>query len=95
VIDRETVQTVMKFKYLVAILNNNGDNSTEVKRRICITKHATVTLTKIWKDENILPATKKRVPQTLLFLTASFGEECWVLTASDRKRLESFEMWCY
>ena len=26
---------------------------------------------------------------------ASYGAECWVLNASDRKRIQSFEMWCY
>ena len=34
VIDRGTAETVTKFKYLGAIFTNNGDDSTEVKRRI-------------------------------------------------------------
>ena len=95
VIDGETAETVTTFKYLGAIFTSNGDDSTEVKRRICIAKNATVALGKIWKDKNISLVTKKRVLQTLVFSIASYGAECWVLKASDKKRLESFEMWCY
>ena len=94
VIDRETVETVTKFKYLGAIFTSNGDDSTEVKRRLCIAKNATVALGKIWKDKNISLATKKQVLQTLVFPIASYGAECWVLKACDKKRLENFEMWC-
>ena len=94
-IDGETVETFTKFKYLGAIFTSKGDDSTEVTRRICIAKKATVALSKIWKDKNISLDSKKRVLQTLVFPIASYGAECWVLKASDKKRLESFEMWCY
>ena len=61
VIDGKTVETVTKFKYLGAIFTSNGDDSTKVKRRICIAKNATVA-----KDKNISLDTKKRVLQTLV-----------------------------
>ena len=72
VINGGTVETVMKFKYLGAMFTSNGDDSTEVKRRICIAKIATVALSKIWKDKNISLTTKKRVLQTLVFPIASY-----------------------
>ena len=68
---------------------------TEIKRRICIAKNATAALGKIWKDKNISLVNKKLVLQTFVFPIASYGAECWVLRASDKKRLESFEIWCY
>ena len=92
VIDEETVETFTKFKYFGAIFTNNGDDSTEVKRRICIAKNATVSLSKIWINRNISLATKRRVLQTPAFSIASYGAECWMLTVSDRKRQESFEI---
>ena len=95
VIDGKTVETVTKFKYLGAIFTSNGDDSTEVNRRICIAKNSTVALSKIWKDKNISLDTKKRVLQTLVCPIASYGAECWVLKTSDKKTLESFEKWCY
>ena len=88
-------ETVTKFKYLGAIFTSNGDYSAKVKRRICIAKNATVALSKIWKDKNTSLDTRKRVLQTLVFPIASYRAECWVLKASDKKRLESFELWCY
>ena len=75
-IDGETVETVTKFKYLGAIFTSNGDDSTEVKRGICIAKNATVALGKIWEDKNIPLASKIRVLQTLVFPIASHGTEC-------------------
>ena len=91
----ERLEIVTRLKYLGAIFTSNGDDSTEVKRRICIAKNATVALGKIWKDKNISRATKIPVLQTLVFAIASYRAECWVQKYSDRKRLESFEMWRY
>ena len=52
-------------------------------------------LAKVWKDKNTPLATKIRVLQTLIFPIVSYGAECWVLKTSDRKGLQSFQMWCY
>ena len=54
-----------------------------------------MTLTNIWKDKNISLETKKRLLNTLVFSIANFGSECWVLKNSERKRINSFELWCY
>ena len=52
-------------------------------------------MSNIWKDKSITLATKKRLLNSLVFPIATYGLECWVMKASDRKRLESFELWCY
>ena len=85
VIDGETVETVTKFKYLGAIFTSNGDDSTEVKRRICIARNATVALGTIWKDKNISLATKKRVLQTLYFPLRPMEQDVGYLKLQTRK----------
>ena len=30
-----------------------------------------------------------------MFSVATYGSECWTLKKSDRKRIDSFELWCY
>ena len=54
-----------------------------------------VSLTKIWKAKSISLRTKKRLLQSLVFSIASYGSECWVLKKGDKKKIETFELWCY
>ena len=94
-VSNEPVENVSYFTYLGAIFTNNYDDTKEIEHRIAIAKSATIALTSIWKDRNISVQTKKRLLQSLVLSIAAYGSECWVLKKSDRKRLESFELWCY
>ena len=94
-INNETVENVTQFTYLGAVFTNNYDDSVEIKRSIGIAKNATISLTKIWKNGSITLKTKMRLLNTQVFSIASYGAECLVLKKSDKKRIQSFEMWCY
>ena len=59
VIYGETAQTIMKFKYLGEPFTNNSDDSTKLKRKICISKDAIAALSKIWKFKYISLVTKR------------------------------------
>ncbi|XP_063613942.1 uncharacterized protein LOC134787155 [Penaeus indicus] len=83
------------FTYLGAVFTNNCNDTLEIKRRIAIAKSATVSLTKTWKDKGISLFTKKRLLSTLVFSIAMYGAECWTLKETDRKLIESFELWCF
>ena len=89
------VENVKEFTYLGAVFTNTYDDSLEIKRRIAIAKNATVALNKIWKDRSITLKTKLRLLNSLVFPIASYGSECWVLKKKDKKRVNSFELWCY
>ena len=73
---------------------NNYYDTPEIRRRISIARNATVFLTKIWKDKGISLTTKWRLLTSFVFSIASYGAECWALTESDKKKIESFELWC-
>ena len=39
--------------------------------------------------------TKKTLLSSLVSSIAGYGAECWTMKESEKKRLESFELWCY
>ena len=94
-IDSEKVENVKQFTYLGAVLTDSYDDTPEMKRTIAIAQNAVVSLTKIWKDKGISLITKERLLSSLLFSIASCGSECWALKESDKKRIESLELWSY
>ena len=95
-VNNDAVENVTDFTYLGVTFTDNYDDSKETRRRIGIAKSATTALSNIWKDRSITLATKKRLLNSLVFPIATYGSVCCCLMkASDRKRLESFELWCY
>ena len=93
--NNERVENVKEFIYLGSLITNNCDDTKEIRRRLCITKTAMISIIQIWKDKGISTGTKKRLLGSLAFSIASYGSECWVLKQSDEKKIEAFEMWYY
>lgn len=52
-------------------------------------------LRKIWVDKQITKNTKMGLVRSLVFSIFSYGSESWTLKASDRRRIDAFEMWCW
>ena len=94
-LEGETIEIVKEFKYLGTLINDNYDDTKEIRRRIAIAKHATVSLNKIWKDKSISKRTKIRLLRSLVFPIATYASECWAMKKNDRARIRSFEIWAY
>ena len=88
--------TVTSFKYLRAVVSDDGSKS-EVLSRIA---HATAALTKlkpIWRDiiyNNISLGSKVKM-HSLVISILLYACESWTLTAELEKRMQAFEMRCY
>ena len=54
-----------------------------------------IDLTKIWKNNSITKKTKIALVNALVFPVFSYACETWVIRASDRKRIDAFEMWVW
>ena len=54
-----------------------------------------ISLVNVLKDRAISVTTKKRLLKSLVFSIAIYGSECWVLKTTDKKKIISFELWCY
>lgn len=89
------VENVSEIVYLGSHINNEGNSSTDIKRRTALAKSSMTKLTKIWKDNHITKATKCKLVRTLVFPIAIYGAEAWTLRAVDIKKLDAFEMWVW
>jgi len=54
-----------------------------------------ISLVNVWKDRAMSITTKKRLLLSLAFNIATYESECLVLKTADKKKINSFELWCY
>ena len=94
-VNSDEIEFVNSFVYLGCNINSRYDDSVEINRRIAIAKSACRSLTTIWKDKSIGLRLKLKLLRSLVFPIATYGAECWSLKLSDKKRIQSFETWCY
>ena len=83
-----------KFKYLGAIISNEG-STPEILSRIAQTTAALSRLKIIWRDKTISLASKVKLMRTLILSTILFACESWTLTAKIERRIQALEMRCY
>ena len=86
--------TVTSFKYLGAVISDDGSNP-EILSRI---EQATAALTKlkpIWRDPNISFGSKVKLMHSLVISIFQYACESWTFTAELEKRTQAFEMRCY
>jgi hypothetical protein len=94
-IDGSVIEVVDHFNYLGSIITNKGDSTKEIRRRLGQARSTMKSLDTIWKDKSVSKPTKIRMIHALVFPIAIYACETWALTVCDRKRIQSFEMWCW
>lgn len=95
VFDNEKIEVVKSFVFLGSRLDDDGRCAEDVKRRIMLGRSAMTSLEKIMKDRDISMNTKIRIVNTLVFPVVLYGCESWTLRKEERKRIDSFELWCW
>ena len=88
----QRLEEVENFKYLGAIISNEGSKP-EILSRIAQTTAALSRLKIIWKDKNITLASK--MIRTLILSTFLYACESWPLTAEIERRIQALEMRYY
>ena len=89
----QRLEEVENFKYLGAIISNEGSKP-EILSRIAQTTAALSRLKIIWRDKNISLASK--LMRTLILVSIFlFACGSWTLTAEIERRMQSLEMGCY
>ena len=86
--------TVTSFKYLGAVVSDDGSKS-EVLSRIAQATAAHTKLKSIWRDNNIFLGSKVKLMRSLVISIFLYACESWTLTAELEKRTQAFEMRCY
>ena len=90
----QRLEEVENFKYLEAIISNEGSKP-EILSRIAQTTAALSRLKIIWRDKNISLASKVKLMRTLILSTFLYACESWTLTAEIERRIQALEMRCY
>ena len=90
----QRLEEVENFKYLGAIISNEGSKP-EILSRIAQTTAALSRLKTIWRDKNISLASKVKLMRTLILSTFLYACESWTLTAEIERRIQALEMRCY
>ena len=85
--------TVISFKYLGAVVSDDGSKP-EVLSRIAQATAALTKLKPIWRD-NISLGSKGKLMRSLVIAIFLYAGESWTLTAELEKRTQAFEMRCY
>ena len=81
----QRLEEVENFKYLGAIISNEGSKP-EILSRIAQTTTALSRLKIIWWDKNISLASKVKLMRTLILSTFLYACESWTLTAEIREK---------
>ena len=87
------LEQVETFKYLGAIITENGDCSKEMQARLGAARGAVRSLDSLRKDRSLHVKVKHRLLSTLVWTVALYGCETWRLKAVDVRR--GFEMTAY
>ena len=90
----EKLETVKKFKYLGAMVSDEGSKP-EVIARIAMTAATLTKLDIIWKDKAIKLSSKIRLMRSLVNSVFLCACETWTLTAELEKRVQGLEMRCF
>jgi len=89
------VEQIENFTFLGTQIDSRSGCSQEIRRRLAMGRTAMGKLDKIWKSRNVSLATKKRMVQALVFPLVLYGSEAWTISKADRKKIDSFELWCW
>ena len=90
----QRLEKVENFKYLGAIISNEGSKP-EILSRIAQTTAALSILKIIWRDKNISLASKVKLMRTLILSTFLYACEGWTWTAGIERRIQALDMRCY
>ena len=85
------LETVQSFKYLGAIVTDEGSRP-EILSRIAQATGALANLKVIWKDKNIALNTKIRLLRSLIMSIFLYACETWTLTAETERKIQTMEM---
>ena len=91
---RETVETVSDFILGGSKITADGDCSHEIKRYLLLGRKVMTNLDNIFKSRDITLPTKVRLVKAMVFLVVMYGCESWTVKKAERRRIDSFELWC-
>jgi hypothetical protein len=93
-IDGQLVEQVPRFKYLGAMITEDGRSEQDVRIRIGMAKSA-FSKRKDLLNRRMSRVVKKKIVKTIIWPVALYGCETWTLRKDEINRLNAFEMWIW
>ena len=84
---------LLYYELPMVLLNNNGDCSKEISRRLAIAIKKLNTMKNIWQSTSKI--LKLKILRACIFSVATYGCESWTITQKLRTKIQSFETKCY
>ena len=72
-----------------------GDCSHEIKRRLLLGRKVMTNLDSVFKSRDITLPTKVRLVKAMVFPVVMYGCGSWTVKKAERRRIDSFELWCW
>ena len=94
-IDGETVETVSDFILGGSKITVDGDCSHKIKRCLLLGRKVMTNLDSIFKSRDITLPTKVHLVKPMVFPVVMYGCESWTLKKAERRRIDTFELWCW
>ena len=93
-IDRETMETVTDFIFLVSKITADGDCSHEIKRHLLLGRKVMTNLDSIMKSRDITLPTKVLLVKAMVFPVVMYGCESWTINKAECQRIDVFQLQC-
>ena len=87
--------TVRDFLFLGSKITADGDCSYEIKRHLLLGRKAMTNLDSILITRDITLQTKVHLVKAMVFPVVVYGCESWTIKKADRRRINTFELWCW
>ena len=94
-IDRETMEIVTDFIFLVSKIAADSDCSHEIKRHLLLGRKTMTNLDSILKSTDITLPTNVYLVKAIVFSVVMYGCESWTIKKAVRWRIDAFELWCW
>ena len=89
------LETVLDFILLGSKITADGDCSHEIKRHLLLGRKVMTNLESIFKSRDIILPTKVSLVKAMVFLVVMYGCESWTVMKVERRRIDTFELWCW
>ena len=94
-IDGETMETATDFIFWGSKITADGDCSHEIKRCLLLRRKAMTNLDSILKSRDITLPTKVHLVKAMVFPVVMYGCKSWTEKKVERRRIDTFELWCW
>ena len=83
------------FIFMGSKITADGDCNHEMKRRLLLGRKVMTNLDSILKSRDITLATNVCLVKAMVFPVVMYGCESWTVKKAERRRINTFELWCW